>query len=154
MFDWLRRKLKGRELPKTGLVHVRGQRRERADPVLASALASQEAPMVGVALLGRRVELKLPWPHPVPFISYVYVDPSAVLSAKGDRAEVESLATTPTVTEYLSERARWQVQPCNRCGMVDSLDPPSVTTRNPSGASCCRCARRSTSRSWPTPGSA
>ena len=32
-----------------------------------------------------------------------------------------------TVTaEYLAERAEWQIQPCQSCGLCEGLDPPSV----------------------------
>ena len=31
--------------------------------------------------------------------------------------------------QYLEECAVWAIQPCNKCGLVDTLDPPSVMAR-------------------------
>jgi hypothetical protein len=110
MFDWLRKKKAAPE-ETPGRVRVPGQTSSTLDPVETAALAAQAEPMTAEAVLGRWIELKLPMEQAKVFLGYAYLDPTAGLSAKGDRHDADDVAGRPTVTVRLPGSFPWRVLP-------------------------------------------
>jgi len=98
VFDWLRRKRRGAP-PASGDVHVEGQ--ETLDPVKAAELAAHAGERKPIPL-GRWVWMELPWELKDRFLGYVYLDPTAGLSAKGGPESAAQIAELPTYTVRLS----------------------------------------------------
>ncbi|WP_163995896.1 hypothetical protein [Pyxidicoccus caerfyrddinensis] len=91
MFDWLRKKLRGTPAPRTP--------EPLATPETAAPVP--KARPAGPIPWGCWVWMQLPWEFQERFLGYVYVDPDAGLSAKGDRESVAELAERPGVTVRL-----------------------------------------------------
>jgi hypothetical protein len=70
---------------------------DAAKPAELAAKAAAQGPIAW----GQWVFMELPWEHQERFLGYVYVDPDAGLSAKGDRASVAELVERPTFTVRL-----------------------------------------------------
>ena len=96
MLDWLRKKLQGMSSPRAPM-STQGPANAPMDSVAPAAETRPAAPIPW----GCWVWLELPGQFAERFLGYVYMDPRAGLSAKGDRESVAELAERPGVTVRL-----------------------------------------------------
>jgi hypothetical protein len=90
------------------------------------------APMRTLLAIDDRPTAIQPSPHV--YIGELLNQPHALTTVKrGDPIKLISVPGLPhplhVTDDYLAERASWAISPCNRCGITEVFDPPSVMAK-------------------------